>query len=393
MRIRDNLSGIARATSNPNKSIPPNTSKAQIGKVYGVVLNENTPSRELFERAGGWQGGIGSVYYLDYNASKNIDTDQVNIDSCKIAKPLHANIQNYPLKGELIVLVGAPSPVGQVDNSSSQKYYSGTVNIWNNIQQNSPDSTNLGKTFTQNADVRSLIPFEGDLTIQSRNGSGIRFGSTVSAQSNLNEWSSIGNNGDPITILVNGYVTTDITGPTANVEEINKEKSSIYLTSTQTLPLQPGASIINPRVNTVLPKDYKSSQLILNSDRITLNSKKDEILLFAKTNIELNSDNVININAGRVAHINSPSIALGTNSDGTYPTEPALLGNKTYELFIEICGTLTTLAGFLSTAAVSTNDGAISVTDCNLAGDQLFNDVSNLLDKLESITSNKVYIA
>lgn len=393
MRVRDNLSGIARATSNPNKSIPPSTSKAQIGKVYAVVLNEDTPSRELFNRAGGWQGGIGSIYYLDYNASKNIDTNQVNIDSCKIAKPLHANIQNYPLKGELVVLVGAPSPVGQVDNSSSQKYYSGTVNIWNNIQQNSPDSTNLGKTFIQNADIRSLIPFEGDLTIQSRNGSGIRFGSTVSSQSNLNEWSSIGNNGDPITILVNGYVTTDITGPTANVEEINKEKSSIYLTSTQTLPLQPGASIINPRVNTVLPKDYKSSQLILNSDRITLNSKKDEILLFAKTNIELNSDNIINVNAGRVAHINSPSIALGTNSDGTYPTEPALLGNKTYELFIEICGTLTTLASFLSTAAVSTNDGAISVTDCNLAGDQLLNDVSNLLDKLETITSNKVYIA
>ena len=191
--------------------------------------------------------------------------------------------------------------------------------------------------------------------------------------------------------MVNGYITTNKKDLTPNIEEINKELSSIYLTSTQKLPLKPGASIINPRVNTILPKDYNSPQLIINSDRITLNAKKDEVLLFAKSNIELNSDNIININAGRVAHINSPTICLGTNKDGSYPTEPVLLGGKTHDLLLDLCNTLINLAGYLATATVPTTEGAIPVTACNHGGEQLFNDISNLIDKLSTITAEKVY--
>jgi hypothetical protein len=385
MRIRENLGGLV-ATQGKRTSIP--SPKPAIGKVFGVITTENTPTKALFESNGGWKG-IGTVFYLDYENSKNVNN--VDLNGCKIAKPFHSNIQKYPLIGELIHLIEAPSPVSQISNTSTQKYYTGTVNIWNNNQQNAPSGDSLGKTFIENNDIRNLINFEGDTIYQGRKGNGIRFGSTVKQQSNINEWSSIGNDGDPITIMVNGYVTTDTGSLSPNVEEINKEQSSIYLTSTQKLPLQPGASIVNPRVNTIAPKDYISSQLIFNSDRITLNSKKDEVLLFAKTNIELNSDNIININAGQVAHINSPSIALGTNSDGSYPTEPVLLGGKTHDLLLDILGALSNLAGFLSSATVATPEGAIPITDCNLGGEQLFADISNLIDKLDTITSDKVY--
>jgi hypothetical protein len=387
IRIRENLGGLVAATS---KTSPIPNIKSQIGKVYGVVLDENTPSKELFNKSGGW-GGIGTVFYLEFEQAKNITVDNVKLDTCKVAKPFHASHQNYPLIGELIHLIDAPSPSSQVNNTSGQKYYTGTVNIWNNNQQNSLTDDSLGKTFTEKSDIRGLRSFDGDRIYQGRKGNGIRFGSTVKQRSNINEWSSIGENGDPITILVNGYVTTDSGSSAPNIEEINKEKSSIYLTSTQKLPLQPGASIVNPRVNTVKPSDYVSSQLIFNSDRITLNSKKDEVLLFAKTNIELNSDNIININAGKVAHINSPSIALGTNTDGSYPTEPVLLGGKTYDLLLDLFGALTSLAGSLSAATVATTEGAICVTECNVAGGQLLADVDNLLNKLDTITSEKVY--
>jgi len=163
------------------------------------------------------------------------------------------------------------------------------------------------------------------------------------------------------------------------------------MTTTQKLPLKPGASIVNPRINTVKPNNYISSQFITNSDRITLNAKKDEVLLFAKGNIELNTDNIINLNAGRVTHIHSPSIALGTKKDGTYPTEPVLLGGKTYELFLELFGALTSLAGSLKAAAVATPDATFTVTSCNVAGTQLLADVDNLLTKLDTITSSTVY--
>ena len=167
--------------------------------------------------------------------------------------------------------------------------------------------------------------------------------------------------------------------------------SSIYMTSTQKLPLQPGASIINPRVNTIKPNNYVSSQIILNSNRITLNAKQDEVLLFAKGNIELNTDNIVNINAGRVAHINSPSINLGTKSDGTYPTEAVLLGNQTALLFDKIFAALQNLAFYLGTASVPTTEGGIAIPNCNLAGEQLRSDIEGLCNQLDKCLSTKVY--
>ena len=391
-KIKENLSGIVRATTNKNPNLATQP-KAQVGKVYGVVLDDITPSNALFLKVGGYNG-IGSVFYQDYNgSSNNTDGGIVDLNTCKIAKPFHANMQNFPLIGELIELIDGPSPASQISTTTTQKYYTGVLNIWNNIQHNSPDGVNGNKTFIENADIRNLAPFAGDIIYQGRKGAGLRFGSTVKLQSDRNEWSSAGEDGDPITILVNGYVTTDTGSLAPNIEEVNKEKSSIYMTTSQKIPLQPLVGIINPRVNTIKPSDYIFPQLILNSNRITLNAKQDEVLLFAKGNIELSTDNIININAGRVAHINSPSIALGTNADGSYPTEPLLLGGKTHDFLLELLNALTSLAGYLSSATVPTTEGAICVTDCNVAGEQLLSDVGNLIDKLETITSEKVYTA
>lgn len=391
MKIRENLGGI---TSALNRTYSYPTIKNQIGKVFGIVLGENIPSKELFEKVGGWNG-IGTIFYLDYEQYKDIE--QVDLNNCKIAKPFNAGVQDYPLLGELVLLMDGPSYISQLNDTSTQKYYLGTINIWNNNQQNTPSGDSLGKSFIESSDIRKLITFEGDRIYQGRKGNGIRFGSTTKLYSDKNEWSKVGKDGDPITMLVNGYVTADTGSLSPNVEEINKEKSSIYLTSTQSIPLQPGARINNPIQSSLLPKDYIHSQIILNSDRITLNSKKNEILLFAKTNIELNSDNIININSGKyihfhIDHLNPNSkILLGTKSDKSIPTEPVLLGNKTHDLLLEICNTLGKLAGYLVETTVPTSDGGINIPACNNAGIQLYSDIDNLLSKLNSITSNKVY--
>lgn len=389
MRIRENLGGIVAATVKPIAASAPSTS--QIGKVFGVVLDENTPSKELFDKSGGWNG-IGTVFYLDYEQAKT--TTSIELSKCKIAKPFHASTQNYPLIGELIQIIDGPSPASQLSTNQGQKYYTGTINIWNNNQQNSPGVGDLGLTFTEVPDIRRLITFEGDRIYQGRKGNGIRFGSTVKLKSNINEWSSVGKDGDPITIMVNGYVTSDPNKLNPNVEEVNKEKSSIYMTSTQSIPLMPGASIVNPQLNTTKPKDYSDSQLIFNSDRITLNSKKDEVLLFAKTNIELNTDNVINLNAGKVANINSPYVMLGLQKDGSYPQEPALLGNQVHDFLLQLLDAMSSLASSLSMATVATTNGTIPVTSLTTeAGPKLSSDIENLIDKLEKITSDKVFIA
>jgi hypothetical protein len=364
-------------------------SSYQVVKVFGVLLNENTPSKEQFDRAGGWSS-IGAIFYQDYQLSKN--KTSVDLNTCNIALPLDPNLKNYPLVGETVILVDGPSYSTQNVNSLGGKYYTGVINIWNNTQQNSPGNDTLGKTFTENADIRSLLPFEGDYIIQGRKGAGIRFGSTVPLYSDISEWSRNGRpDGDPITILVNGYITTDTGSLAPNIEEVNKEMSSIYMTSTQTLPLIPGASIINPINPSLAPSKYVNSQIILNSDRVTINSKKDEVLLFAKTNLELNTDNIINLNAGQYIHLNTGKILLGTKSDNTVPDEPVLLGGQTHDLLLEVCNTLQRLAGYLASAVTVSSDGALPIPAVNDGGTQLFNDVTNLIDKLGTIQSNKVF--
>ena len=398
MVIRTGLSSFSVDTSRAFTAGGSSVSPSQIGKVFGVVLNNITPSVEAFELAGGYSG-IGTIFYLDYETSKYYDTNNFDaFESCNRAIPLDANIKNYPLVGETVLIVDGPSPNSQLYSGAGQKYYSSTFNLWNNPQQNAPMSTGLGKTFSETADIRPLEPFEGDFIIQGRRGNGLRFGSTTKLYSNLNEWSSIGNNGDPITILVNGYITSDTGSDTPNIEEINKEKSSIYLTSTQKIPLTPGSNIINPVSSPIAPSVYSGgSQIILNSDRITINSKKDEVLIYGTKNVDLNSNQSIHLNAKKYIHLhidqNNPNsqVLLGTNKNGTVPTEPVLLGGKTHDLLLEMLNAMTTLAGFLASATVPTTEGAIAVVDCNMAGEQLLNDVSTLIDKLGTITSDKVY--
>lgn len=380
-------------TSTPSVGISPQ--QQQIGKVFGVVLDENTPSKEFFEKAGGWSG-LGAIYYSDYESSKTIPVEEMDLNKCIIALPFNPNIKNYPLLGETVLLTDGPSFTSQYNSGTKKKYYLGTINVWNNPQQNAPISTTLGKTFSEQNDVRDILPFEGDYIIQNKK-SGIRFGSTVSSRSDVNEWSSIGKNGDPITILVNGYITTDTGSLSPNIEEINKEMSSIYMTSTQKIPLIPGASIINPVLSSLPTSDYVNSQIILNSDRIVLNSKKDDIVLTSNGFIELNTDNIINLNSSGYIHLNieaknpNSKILLGTKSDGTVPDEPVLLGGQTHDLLLEICNTLQRLAGYLSSATAITSDGSLPIPAINDGGTQLFNDVANLIDKLETIQSNKVF--
>ena len=387
MRVRENLSGFAASFGN-NINIP--IQKPEIGKVFGVITTENTPNKELFEREGGFNG-VGTIFYLDYEGSKNTTVNEINISSCLVAKSYYTNIQDYPLIGELVLLLDAPSPASQVSNNATQKYYLGALNIWNNNQQNSLSNDRLGKTFDENSDIRKLLSFEGDRIYQGRKGNGIRFGSTIKTSSQLNEWSEVGNNGDPITILVNGYVTTDKTNITPNIEEINKELSSIYLTSTQRIPLIPDRNdILNPITKPLqVNKYFGKSQLLFNTDRLVLNSKKDEVMIFAKTNIELNTNNIINLNAGERTHFNSPRNFIGTKSDGTLPDEPLLLGGKTIELLTDILEAISNFGSELS-SVISAPAGS-PLIDLNASANKLSNTINNLMGKLEKIASQQNY--
>lgn len=390
MRVRENLSSVISSVGKNN--FTPST-KAQVGRVYGVVTTENTPTKAMFEKAGGFNG-IGTIFYLDYDQSKNIvgENNDNFFNTCKTAKPLYPQFQYYPILGELVYLEELPSAASQITSTSTQKYYISTINLWNNNQQNSQpasDKSNLGITFVENPNIKPLLSFEGDHIIQGRQGAGLRFSSTTKLYSNLNEWSSIGNEDNPITILTNGfnYNSNEI----YHVEQINKDNSSIYLTSTQQLPLETDKTgILNPLTKPISPSKYFNSQIIINSDRVTLNSKKDEVMIFAKTNIELNTKNIINLNADERIHLNSNTVFLGTVNN-SLPTEPLLLGNKTIDLLENLLDSLYSFGSALS-SVVGVPEGAPAM-DINMAAEGLLNDIDRINDNLEGILSQQNFTA
>jgi len=382
--LKTGLSSYNVAIGKINSFSPSPTQRAQIGKVIGVVTTENTPNKELFEQAKGFRG-IGTIFFQNYNVSKN-QVEDIN-QSLASAIPLFPQIQSIPLIGELVYLLDAPSPGTQTNQAVGQKYYI-TLNLWNGVQQNSQpasDKTILGDTFTENPNVRHLIPFIGDYIIQSRQGSSLRFSTTTKQLNEVNEWSLVGDDIDPITILTNGLNFDP--NKDYYVEQINKDASSIYLTSAQKIPLQTDKTgVLNNLTNPLNVPDYTYAQTILNSDRIVLNSKKDEVMIFAKTNIELNTKNIINLNADERIHLNSGTIFLGPYNSTNTP-QPLVLGNQLYTVLSDILDSLHSLGISLS-SIVGSPEGAPAI-DINMAAEDLLNSVEKISDNLESILSNQ----
>ena len=362
------------------------------GRVYGIVTTENTPTKAMFEKVGGFNA-IGTIFYRDYNES--IGTigriDDAFLNECKIAKPLSSQIANYPVLGELINIIDLPSPATQISPSATTPYYT-LINLWNSVQQNAQpanDTANLGITFVENSDIRSLLPFEGDYIIQGRQGGSIRFSSTTKLYSDSNEWSSIGNEDSPITIITNGLKFDP--KKSYYVEQINKDDSSLYLTSTQQLPLQTDKTgNLNPLTNPIDASKYFNAQAILNSDRVVLNAKRDEIMLFAKTNIELNTKNIINLNADERVHLNSNTVFLGTVNN-QLPTEPLVLGDKLHTLLLNLMDSLHEFGTELS-SVVGSPEGA-PATDIISAARGLCNSINTLENNLEGILSQQNFTA
>ena len=388
MRVRENLSSVVSSIGKNNFSP---IKKVQVGKVYGVVTTENTPTKEMFEKVGGYSG-IGTIFYLDYDQSKDIigTIDSKFLDSCKTAKTLYSQFQYYPVLGELVFLEDLPSPASQIQSTSTQKYYISSINLWNNPQQNSNpanDNASLGVTFVENPNIKALLSFEGDHILQGRQGNALRFSTTTTLYKNLNEWSDIGKDDDPITILSNGFSYNP--NEKFHVEKINKDLSSIYLTSAQKIPLQTDKTgTLNNLTNPLNVPDYFNAQTIINSDRVVINSKKDEVMIFAKTNIEINTKNIINLNADERVHLNSNAVFLGPYSDTAIP-QPVLLGYETIKLFQHLQETLTRLASYLS-SAISAPEGA-PILGLTSAGRDLMGDMKRVCDLLEKIPSQKVF--
>ncbi len=379
-------------TSQLSNTKTPSNAPFKIGKVMGVIMDENTPNNDLFNRDGGW-GGIGTIYYINYPTNKEISN--VNLAKLNIAIPFLPNQKYLPLKGELVLLFDLPSPETQDNSRKTQKYYLSVLNLWNNNQHNAQllaDET-LGKTFTENTNIKSLLPFEGDSIFEGRVGNSLRFSSTTKFNINENFWSLTGTNGDPITLLTNGH-NFDSNSLKPYVENVNNDKSSLYLTSTQKVPINTRQFTTNLLFNPIKPDSYfNSSQAILTGDRIVLNAKKDEVLIYGK-GVGLSSTSTIYLNSDVDIILDAPKINLGLTPEGSAAIEPILLGAQTVNMLSKLIKELKSFCTSLKT--VETTPAGTPLTDVTLAAKSLYTaleDITTVTDNLNKLKSKKSYTA
>ena len=249
-----------------------------IGRVKSIVQGPFTRSLKVFLKA----DGLPTVKDVlepnaDFTSFKDIGKIRFeimysNLSGSKLkevtepAFPIFSFIKQYPLVGEIVLIMSGPSPNLNDNFNAKQLFYFPPYALWNGVNHNAfPDmeeyaqyvgkasskpefqgKTNtlnfrlpLGKTFIENERIKNLRPFEGDIIIESRFGQSIRFGSTVKGLTALNYWSETGITGDPITIIRNGQGKPADSDPFAStVEDINSDDSSIYLTSGQKIVLE-----------------------------------------------------------------------------------------------------------------------------------------------------------
>ena len=333
-------------------------------RVLDVSINENSP---LFRQNSEWNS-IGLI-------ECELINDDGRLTTLK-AKPYFPFLRYYPLVGELVYLILLPAYNAEnIKENSFSYYYLPTLNIWNNSHYNGapneqtfnprPESHNItyneaflglqrattdtskvekdfnpnpsrAESFIEKDNIRPLYYFPGDLLFEGRFGNSIRLGNTSKLKTplkgNLNNWSDAGNNSDPITIINNGQVPSQDEPWIPHSENVERDVSSIYLTSTQKLPIKTSNPILfSTEKRPEFIDVYKGPQILLNSNRLVLNAKTDSVIITGRQTVNLSSLQ-IGIRGEENITLSSGKIYLGNRA----AKEPLLKGGMTVELLKDL---------------------------------------------------------
>jgi len=391
-----------------DKSVKIPESLVFAGQVIDICLSSDS---NLYDS----QRDIGKIKFR--NLIREINKAEPTITNT--AYPLDRSVARYPMPGEEVLIFTAlgERPVNSTFAVGTVYFYTFVVSSAHNITYNSNpflgtdttsvDPSNRKLTLDQNKTrferitkdlglvkdlsnkikvYKQLQPYEGDFILQGRFGNSIRFGSTTTGATP--QWaqpSGPGVSGDGIMVL---RVDRDLSTTEADMlttEDINKDDTSIYMATSQAIPLQiasdesilkswainysvaesttgidPLGTDLIPQADLAYPGNYDStetgvpateqdvvtarteitvpqlnsgsffqlpnteltveikrntgklgsmgidqnrntysggSQLILNSDRVIVNSKNDYLMLFGKQGVALSSPGNVNIDA------------------------------------------------------------------------------------------------
>lgn len=438
-KVQNQLPDHSTTYDNLKNNISDLNSFIVVARVTDIVLNDR---HEFFSQVGEYNG-IGAIFYEIVN---NSGTNTDNNGSVNFALPHDSQLKVYPLINEYVVLINIPDNKTGKLSSSTSYFYLSPVNIWNHPHHDAypnpspqlpyskikddytslevvsgsvrrtstdneylPDSELNSKrnpsqnTFIEKADIHPLLPFMGDALLEGRHGQSLRFGSTAKPPSPVpileidNNWSSVGKNGDPITILRNGQLPEknlpkNISGSgwIPIVENISQDLTSIYLTSYQKIPFSiANENFVSYTTPPTTPSQFTKPQIILNSDRIVLNAKTDSILISGQNSVGISSNNSVNIESTSEIGIASKLVKLGSVN----ASQAVLRGDETIAYLKALIIEIENIASALKTVqnwpggVATPNPVLLNVATCAL---ETLETVYNEIDSVKSKTVKTV---
>lgn len=354
---------------------------------------------------------------------------QTNYDVIR-ARALDANIKRIPIQGEIILVTKAPSPYASAAALSQEYYYTNPISIQSSVHHNGlpglrdmakiftpqnvekrensqdgignkvKDRLNTGKiidpNFPERFDVYPIQPYSGDIILEGRWGQSIRFGSTVDERRTYPQspsWKKgLGETGNPITIISNGTNPKNVPFNEFILESVDKDDSSIWMTSAQYVKFEPASkytpSIEDKSINLFMKNEYGGNSVIIASDRIVFNAKKQEIIGFSKEGIGFSSEKGISLDGKQVVEIESEQkISLGINA-----VSPILLGDRTINWLAKLCRSLIFLCESIARQTHPTGTGP-SGAPINI-GDFITtkSKIQSLLGDLDTLPSKLAFV-
>lgn len=347
-------------------------------EVLDIILNSTHPDYSVPD-------DIGKVRVRLLYSEQDVGYDRENWNSTlSLAKPLNPAIKYYPLLHEIVLCYYYPTNATGVNDSSDDSnmipdvlYYDNVLNANNSIIQNSltdislshefknsntyinPELNGLfGKNFIGNMTIKPLSPNEGDLIIEGRTGNSIRIGSNN------------GSGEDPILIIRNNQSKLVNENDIIITEDINNDGSSIWFSVNTNSPLE-FASNNWGQITTL--GDYKEDQIIVNSNRIILNSKYDNLMFSSKNSALISAENEISLGSKYIT-TNSDYVFLGKYEN----CQPAVLGNTLISILYELVGSIATLT--------VSNAAGISTPPINASN------FIKIMNKLNTLVSKKTFL-
>jgi hypothetical protein len=353
-----------RGAFGKEKSIP-----TYLQFVPGNVVDVVTSSENLRYAGGNTINSIIALPHISnkiFNRRSSIGKEQYRY------YPLLRGITDVPTKGDPVLLctIGKINyylgPLNTTDNSptwNDDPSYQpeSTLGLYNNSANSSIESLNFNKDILYKRLEKfnnpildylgtSIHETPGDTMLEGRHGNSIRIGSRsnnpyifISNGRNPNNILEGPGDGSLITITSNGSLRNHLGGTTLINQSGESEFTPFTLASdtvfeNKRLMGNTYATVNNLEDSTEPIYAYGGNQILFNSDRITLNTKLDDIYLSSKKDIHIGTGRHLTLSINKNFVIESEKLYFGNpnKQDNKDKMEPLVLGQQLFDILKEL---------------------------------------------------------